>query len=423
MHSEERGGASRPGASLARNRDVLDALFYSPQPLPEEDSMPRAMRTFTIAVSLLTAIAGAPRSASACSNPFPPNVGTSLTITPTGFQLMIFGGTAFGSLVGAGCGCAVGLPLSIGAKLGCNISGASIVDGGGNQIGTFTPNGTTASSFATYFSPALDPATFNVVGFAGNLTQALSEGESIKITIDVTCTDPTNPALRKILAKFLAHSAVLATGPVMPDGSVEIGDPGHLGVTTVSVNDKCQPAKKKCVAKKQDCLFKLHSLAELQGTDTTTDPRFVAGVVKCQVKFQDSLKGCIPKAEAKGGCIRTGQSGDLEASTDAFVLDVVTDLDPGFPAPVVNTCSSFKKRCVAKKATGLLKCLATAEKKAVPVDPLCTQKVMDKFDACFTKADTVLAPCFVAGDALAIEAKVDTWINDVDCLIDPTTCP
>src|SRR5262245_44682717 len=76
----------------------------------QEDSMPRAIRTLTIAVSLLTAIAGAPRSTLACSNPFPPGVGASLTATPTGFQIMIFGGTAFGSLPGAGCGCAVGLP-------------------------------------------------------------------------------------------------------------------------------------------------------------------------------------------------------------------------------------------------------------------------------------------------------------------------
>lgn len=385
--------------------------------------MPRAMRTFTIAVALLTAIAGAPRSASACSNPFPPNIGTSLIMTPTGFQLMIFGGTAFGSLVGAGCGCAVGLPLSIGFKLGCTVSGASIEDGGGNQIGTFATNGTTASSFATYFSPALDPSTFNVVGFAGNLTQALSEGESLKITIDVTCSNPSDPKLRAILAKFLAHSAVLATGPVMPDGSVEIGDPGHLGVTKVSVNDKCQAAKKKCVAKKQDCLLKLHALAEQQGTDTTTDPRFAAGVAQCQLKFQDPVKGCVPKAEAKGGCIRAGQASALEASVDGFVLDVVDDLDPGFPAPVVNNCSAYKKRCVAKKATGLLKCLATAEKNAVPVDPLCTQKVIDKFDACFGKADLGLLPCLTIGDAPAIEAKVDAWINDVDCLIDPTTCP
>jgi hypothetical protein len=256
-----------------------------------------------------------------------------------------------------------------------------------------------------------------VIGFATQLANAVNAGQSLKIVFHIGCMNPNDPGLRAALAGFLAHSAVIGTGPVMPDGSVETGDPTHLGLTIASVNDKCQPAKKKCVAKKQQCLFKCHSKAESGGF--TVDPECVS---KCQTKFQDPAKGCIAKVEAKGGCMVQGQAGDLESAIDAYVLNVVQQLDPGYPAPVVNKCSATKKACTAKKTSALLKCLAKAEQKHTAVDPNCITKLEAKFNACFATAE-MLIPCLTTSDAGAIEAIVDSFANDVECRIDPTTCP
>ena len=90
--------------------------------------------------------------------------------------------------------------------------------------------------------------------------------------------------------------------------------------------------------------------------------------------------------------------------------------------PVQNTCSSAKKKCAAKKTAALLKCHAKAEAKAVPVDPNCVNKVVTKFNSCFTKAE-LKTPCLTIGDTAAIEATVDAFVNDVVCQVDPTTCP
>lgn len=87
-------------------------------------------------------------------------------------------------------------------------------------------------------------------------------------------------------------------------------------------------------------------------------------------------------------------------------------------AQTVNPCSSKKKICVANKAAGLLKCHEKAEKTGSPVDSSCTQKVVDKFTACFAKLETK-GGCLTTGDTGAIEAKVDAFVVDVVTEVDP----
>jgi hypothetical protein len=396
---------------------------FAESPTPEkEDDMARHLRSLALALAIVTGIAAAPPATHACTEPFPPNVGVALTSTPGGFELTLYGGTAFGSPMGAGCGCTVAFPLGAAFKLGCMIDGLTITDPDGNDIGfgTFAQNATTAASFSSYFDPAFNGA-FSVIGFATTLANAIGAGQSLQLVFNITCTNPNDPKLRDALAGFLAHSAVIGTGPVMPDGSVEVGDPTHLGVTVASVNDKCQPAKKKCVAKKQDCLLKCHAIAEAKGLPV--DPNCLS---KCETKFDGGVnpaKGCVAKVEAKGGCMVGNQTASLEAAVDAFVLDVVQQLDPGYPAPVLNACSAAKKRCAGKKTAALLKCLAKAEQKHVPVDPNCVSKVIQKFSTCFAKAELIPPSCLTTGDEAAIEATIDTFANDVECQIDPSSCP
>jgi hypothetical protein len=102
-------------------------------------------------------------------------------------------------------------------------------------------------------------------------------------------------------------------------------------------------------------------------------------------------------------------------------------------AQTLNLCSAKKKGCVAKKAQALLKCHAKAEKKGEAVDPLCVQKAKDKFDGgadptkgCFEKLEAK-GGCFTYNDTAALEAKIDAFVQDVVCELDPAApgceCP
>ena len=97
---------------------------------------------------------------------------------------------------------------------------------------------------------------------------------------------------------------------------------------------KCSSAKIKCTNAKATGLLGCHNKAE--GKDVAVDPECIR---KAQTKFDggiDPTKGCMGKAEkdlVKSPCATTGDTGPFAAKIDAFVIDVVTELDPGFPPP------------------------------------------------------------------------------------------
>jgi hypothetical protein len=200
--------------------------------------------------------------------------------------------------------------------------------------------------------------------------------------------------------------------------------------------EKCQAGKKKCVIRKVKGLLGCHAKAEAKG-----EPVLQSCVDKVVAKFSHPLDGtgCIEKIEAKGGCSIVGDAAVLETKVDAFVLAVVQDLDPGYPAPVLNKCSAGKKKCVAKKATGLLGCHAKADT-AGTLDFKCLVKVRQKFDGsflvppnaaagCFEKLEGKEKPadpatvCLTHDDTAAVEATVDAFVNDVVRVLDPTGGP
>src|SRR5262249_33670744 len=89
--------------------------------------------------------------------------------------------------------------------------------------------------------------------------------------------------------------------------------------------------------------------------------------------------------------------------------------------PATGKCSAAKIKCGNGKATGLLGCFSKAEGKGVAVDPECTSKVGAKFTTpvkgCMEKAEKK-PPCVTTGDAPALEAKVDSFVDDIVTTID-----
>jgi hypothetical protein len=195
----------------------------------------------------------------------------------------------------------------------------------------------------------------------------------------------------------------------------------------------CSALKKKCVAKKTTGLLGCHRKAELNGVAVNPDC-----INSRRRKFDGSLrnppdpsKGCFEKAETKfpTTCTTYDDTAALELKVDAFVDDVVHELDPLYPTPVQNLCSAAKKKCVMKKANGLLQCHAKAEKKGMSLNSdkivACFAKVQSKLPPCFADAELANPGCLTTMDGSALESKVDAFVNDVVCELDPAggTCP
>ncbi len=118
----------------------------------------------------------------------------------------------------------------------------------------------------------------------------------------------------------------------------------------------------------------------------------------------------------------------LEGKVDAFVTDVVSEIHPGFPsAGPASTCNAGKKKCIARKASCLLKEHGRAEKKGELPDPAKLQKCTDKFDGgdkgfvkgCIGKLESKQDPekpktlCSATDDVMVLEGKVDAFVTDV----------
>jgi hypothetical protein len=195
------------------------------------------------------------------------------------------------------------------------------------------------------------------------------------------------------------------------------------GARAQAATAKCTAAKIKCANGKATGLLGCHNKAE--GKNVPLDP---ACTTKVQTKFDggvDPTKGCMGKAEkdlVKSPCATTGDTISMENKVDAFVLDVVTELDPGYPTPVLSKCSAGKKKCVANKVKAILGCYG---KNATKPDPValaaCIQKAQDKYSGglvpakgCFAKLEAKTPnDCLTTGDSAALEAKVDAFAVDV----------
>src|SRR6185436_3862739 len=96
---------------------------------------------------------------------------------------------------------------------------------------------------------------------------------------------------------------------------------------------KCSAGKKKCVSKKVAGLLKCHQKAEQKGVVLDTQC-----VQKVKDKFDggsNPAKGCFAKLEAKNqNCLTFGDMTSMENQVDAFVLQIVCQLDPFLPCPV-----------------------------------------------------------------------------------------
>ncbi len=230
----------------------------------------------------------------------------------------------------------------------------------------------------------------------------------------------------------MTRSVILGAG-LMAAGSLLLG--ASSVQAQVPLTAKCTAAKIKCVTGLTTADLKCHEKAE--GKGVAVDP---ACTSKADIKFTDTVtnKGCMEKAESKPPCATTGDAAAIQADSDAFVNDIVTDVDPLYPTPVLDKCSAGKKKCVGNKVKSLLGCYGKDVTKPDPVKfNECIAKAQAKFDGgvdpskgCFEKLEAKYppasaTPCQTFDDTAAVEAKVDAYVagiaSDLAPPVNPTT--
>lgn len=211
---------------------------------------------------------------------------------------------------------------------------------------------------------------------------------------------------------------------------------GHVAVAEATLN-ACLAGKERCVAKLAAGWLRCHDKAEKEGRDPFLDAVVQSCLNKARTRFDVAAKGCFPRLEQKGGCLTTADSNEVAEVVGEFVGDVVTDLDPAYPAPVQNLCAAAKKTCAGRYAAARLACHAKADKppKGLPAGGFeaCTAKARAKFDGgtapargCFAKLEAKYAgACLTTNDTAAVAGKVEAFVDAMACTLDPpdATCP
>jgi hypothetical protein len=143
-----------------------------------------------------------------------------------------------------------------------------------------------------------------------------------------------------------------------------------------------------------------------------------ACLAKGVAKITGAGKGCYDKNESKVGndCTNTGHAAAELATADAFILDIVTDVDPGYPIVVTNKCAVAREKCAGKRAAGMTGCAAKANKDGVG-DAACAPKIVDKYSGAKGCDVGALAKyttsCLGAPTTASLAAKGDTWVAAV----------
>jgi hypothetical protein len=254
------------------------------------------------------------------------------------------------------------------------------VDSGGGMtsLGAITQNGVTLPEAAAGGTAGFVPFLFEF-----SLSDRLIHmGESIAVTASATDQCRTDRDVNLALDSVDAQTQVAFE-------------------CCVSAAAKCAAAKTVAAGVKAEALTKCLGKAVAKGVPP--DPG-------CLATAGSKMVTAFSRDEARGACPTVGDSTGIETQVDAFVTDIMNALAP---TAGPSRCTGTKILATGKDAVGRAKCEAKAIQHGLPVDPNCLGKTAGKLSVAFSKADFkggCLAP---AGDAAAIEAKVDTIVDDL----------
>ena len=188
------------------------------------------------------------------------------------------------------------------------------------------------------------------------------------------------------------------------------------GAQTVTAS-RCAAAKARCVmGKTHRCgvvgvrgQLKCHQNADIRSSPV--DP-------ECLKLAVDELRECFWYAEQRGDCLTTSDPAPHQAAIDAFVADVVGDLNPGYPTLITNRCLVGKLEAVGEGVFDKLDCFKEAFRLGGPVDQLCLLEAEGRFAYKFTKLENN-GDCLTTGDMAALMDKIDAFVATTVAALDP----
>src|SRR5262249_35425998 len=128
------------------------------------------------------------------------------------------------------------------------------------------------------------------------------------------------------------------------------------------------------------------------------------------------------KAQHKGDCTNTSTADGIESRVDAFIDDLVTEINGSMGPPTASKCSSKELVAAATKARVVVNCYAkaaaTGKSSSVAA---CIAAAQDKVGRAWTKA-TSAGACKTTVDAAPIESKIDSFAADVNAQLTAATC-
>ena len=161
---------------------------------------------------------------------------------------------------------------------------------------------------------------------------------------------------------------------------------------------RCSAAKMKAAGKATQCLLVVDTKA---AAGSTIDP---IRVQRCREQLGDPTRGAFARAEARGGCITTGDAPAVQGQIDTAVAGLDSALAVGTPS----ACQAAKLMAAGKNT----KCLLALEAKGATsgfVDPDRLQACRDKMAAAFQKTEA-RGSCGTTGDAASVETTLDTLV-------------
>lgn len=143
--------------------------------------------------------------------------------------------------------------------------------------------------------------------------------------------------------------------------------------------DACKDAKAKAAGKKASAVMKAYG----KNFKKPSPARLSASISKAQSKF---TKG-FTKAESKGGCLTTGDSGAIEAKVDALVAEIVEDFGPACGDDI----AAGAEQCDGADAPD---CPGLCQPNCICPAPVCGNAVVEAGEACESPCATG-GPCGV----------------------------
>jgi hypothetical protein len=182
----------------------------------------------------------------------------------------------------------------------------------------------------------------------------------------------------------------------------------------------------RCTAAKVRCVMGYTHVCGVAGVlgqfkcyqNATMKTRFVDQV--CVNRTFDKITECFQNAERRyNDCLTLNDVVAVHERIEAFVLDAVEDVTPGFPYPITNRCASGKQQTIAEATAAKLGCYEDAFRRAPgTVDPACYVRPESQYAYQFAKLEGN-GGCLTSGDDAVLQQKIDTFVAEMIDALDP----